>query len=136
MNAIISIAESLNQSALFVTDSIRYSSLDDELVPNWSIQKKSTLKNLNNDFLNKGVSHFIETYVEPLDQHIKELNEDIQNGHNKYVKTKKDKDNCVHWTLPYTRKEKEINNPFYEALPKISITQLLKQVNEQTGFLN
>ena len=130
------IALLINKSALYVTNSTRYNSLTDELVPNWSDKKIGIIKNLNNNFLNSGIDHFIETQVKPLDQQIKDLNEDIRSGRNQYVKIKKDKDGQQDWTLPYTRKDKEINNPFYSTLPNISITHLLQVVNERTGFLN
>jgi len=130
------IAFLINKSALYVTNSTRYNSLTDELVPNWLDRKIGIIKNLNNNFLNSGINHFIETQVKPLDQQIKDLNEDIRSGRNQHIKIKKDKDGREDWTLPYTRKAKEINNPFYSSLPNISITHLLQVVNERTGFLN
>ncbi len=130
------IAVAINNSTLFVTDSAHYGNLKDELTPNWHIKKTSILKDLKNTFLNKGVSHFIETHVKPLDQQIKDVNEAIANGDNLDVKVKKDKDGSSLWTLPYTRKNEKIDNPFYGNLPSISITQLLQMVHEQTGFLN
>lgn len=130
------IALLINKSALYVTNSTRYNSLTDELVPNWQDKKIAIIKNLNNGFLNSGLDDFIETQVKPLDQQIRNLNEDIRSGRNQYVKIKKDKDGREDWTLPYTRKNKEITNPFYSTLPNISITHLLQVVNERTGFLN
>jgi hypothetical protein len=71
-----------------------------------------------------------------LDKQIETLNEDIKSGQNEYIKIKKDKDGSRFWTLPYTRKNIDIKNPFYEELPNISITNLLHVVNEKTGFIN
>ncbi len=130
------IADAIDHSTIFITDSTHYGSLKDELTPNWHIKKTSILKDLKNTFLNNGVSHFIETHVKPLDQQIKDINEAIANGDNPYVKVKKDKDGSSLWTLPYTRKNEKIDNPFYGNLPSISITQLVQMVHEQTGFLN
>ena len=130
------IAIAISQSELSVNDSTRYNSLCSELISNWSIRKTSVIKGLKNTFLNQGISHFIETHVKPLDQHIKDINEEISLGHNSDVKVKKDKDGSRFWTLPYTRKNEKIDNPFYETLPNISITQLLQMVNERIGFLN
>ncbi len=130
------IAIAISQSELSVTDSTRYNSLSAELIPNWSIRKTSVIKDLKNTFLNQGISHFIETHVKPLDQHIKDINEEISSGQNSHVKVKKDKEGSKFWTLPYTRKNEKIENPFYATLPNISITQLLQMVNERTGFLN
>ena len=234
------IAEAINKSALFVTDSTRYNSLKDELITNWQDKKITIIKNLNNNFLNQSMSHFIETHVKPLDQDIRDINEDIANGNNPFVKVKIGKDaykqydyrsmlvdenqeslglnefgfkireqniegtkellcfaegkkdpliikvkleenshgiaqtaydkllkqvtasaeieltpkekrqifdftlfnKHIHlngprdWTLPYTRKNEKITNPFYSKLPNISINHLLQMVNDQTGFIN
>ena len=130
------IATAINRSALYVTNSTRYNDLQDELLPDWAHQKKEVLQNLNNVFLNKGINAFIEEKVIPLDEKIEKLNEAIRSGKNDAVKVKKDKDESEFWTLPYTHKNKELNNPFYEQLPKISITNLLHAVNNTTGFIN
>lgn len=130
------IASNINKSSLFVTESTRYNSLADELVPDWQDKKINVIKNLNNGFLNQSVGHFIDTQVKPLDQQIQDLNQDIKNGNNDYVKMKKEKDGKEYWTLTYTRKSEKIDNPFYSKLANISIIHLLQIVNEQTGFLN
>ena len=130
------IAFAINQSALFVTDSTRYNSLEAELTVNWQDKKIDIIKNLNNRFLNQSMSCFIDTVVKPLDQQIHDINNDIANGNNSFVKIKEEKDGSKYWTLPYTRKNEKIINPFYSMLPNISITHLLQIVNEQTGFIN
>lgn len=130
------IALAINESALYVTGSIRYSNLTDELLPDWQNKKSGVIKNLNNRFLNMDINDFIEEHVKPLDKQIESLNEDINSGQNEHIKVKKDKDGALFWTLPYTRKNEEIKNPFYEELPNISITNLLHVVNEKTGFIN
>jgi TnpA family transposase len=130
------IASAINDSTLFVHDSTHYGNLKDELIPNWPLRKTGIIRDLDNTFLNQGISHFIETRVKPLDQKIMDINEAITNGDNEYVKLKKDKTGETSWTLPYTRKDKKINNPLYATLPNISIIQLLQAVNDQVGFLN
>lgn len=129
------IAKAINQSSLYVENAIRFGSLRDELIPNWATKKNSIIKSLNNDFLNKGIQHFIDTYVKFLDEKIKIINEDIITGHNKSIKIKKDKKGEYHWTLPSSRKNKPIDNPFYLEFTNMGITQLLKTVNEKTGFI-
>ena len=61
------IADAINKSALFVTDSTRYNSLQDELITNWQDKKITIIKKLNNKFLNQSISDFIDTHVKPLD---------------------------------------------------------------------
>ena len=130
------IADAINKSALFVTDSTRYNSLQDELITNWQDKKITIIKKLNNKFLNQRISDFIDTHVKPLDKQIRDINEDIANGNNPFVKVKEEKDGSKYWTLPYTRKNEKITNPFYSKLPNISINHLLQIVNNQTGFIN
>ncbi|MDP2193937.1 MAG: Tn3 family transposase [Alphaproteobacteria bacterium] len=130
------IALAINESALYVTDSIRYSNLTDELLPDWQNKKNSVIKKLNNRFFNRSINDFIEEHVKPLDKKIESLNEDINSGKNEHIKVKENKDGERFGTLPYTRKNAEIKNPFYEELPNISITNLLHVVDEKTGFIN
>ena len=49
-----------------------------------------------------------------LDEKIIAVNEAITSGENTYVQLKKTKDGSTIWTLPYTKKSLELNNPFYE----------------------
>ena len=130
------IAKAINQSELFVTGSTRYNALSDELLPNWPHTKIAVIKNLGNDFLTKDVRHFIETEAKPLDQRIRDVNMSIVSGNNKFVKVKEETDGSKSWTLPYARKNAEIQNPLYAAVPNISITHLLQVVNEHTHFIN
>jgi len=129
------IANYLNGRSLYISGSINYQSLTDELLPQWQNNKVTILKNINKPLLNHPVSKFIEENAKPLDQKIIAVNEAIASGENPYVKIKQKKDGSIIWTLPYTKKSFELNNPFYEKLPPISIIRILQFVNEKTQFM-
>jgi TnpA family transposase len=129
------IAHALNGRSLFLSDSIHYQSLAAELLPEWEKVKSTVLRKVNKPLLNHPLSQFIEEKAKPLDEKIIAVNEAIASGENAYVKLKHNKDDTILWTLPYTKKSCELNNPFYEKLPPISITHILQFVNEKTHFM-
>lgn len=129
------IANYLNGRSLFLNDSINYQSLSAELIPDWKKVKSTVLKKVNKPLLNLPLSRFIEEKAKPLDEKIMAINGAIANGENHYVKLKKDKDGSTIWTLPYTKKSMDLNNPFYEKLPPIGISRIMQFVNEKTQFM-
>lgn len=129
------IANYLNGRSLFLSDSINYQSLTDELLPEWKKNKPAIIRKINKPLLNKPLSHFIEEKAKPLDEKLIAVNEAIMSRENTYVKLKQIKDGSTIWTLPYTKKSLELNNPFYEKLPPISIIRIMQFVNEKTQFL-
>ena len=129
------IATYLNNRSLFLSGSINYQSLNDELLPEWKKNKATIIKKANKPLLNQPLSQFIEEKAKPLDAKIIAINEAIMSRENTYVKLKQTKDGSIIWTLPYTKKSLELNNPFYDKLPPISIISILQFVNEATQFL-
>jgi TnpA family transposase len=106
-----------------------------ELLPNWLNEKEAVLKKLSTPRLDQSVDQFIEEKAKPLDKKIIAINEAIQNGQNPDVKIKTAKNGSIIWTLPYTKKDIELNNPFYEKIPTVSISQVLHFVNQHTRFI-
>lgn len=129
------IASYLNGRSLFLRESISYRSLTDELISNWQNDKSTIIKKANKPLLNQPLSQFIEEKAKPLDEKIMAINEAIKSGDNVHVKLKHTKDGSTIWTLPYTKKSPELNNPFYEKLPPVSIIRILQFVNEKTQFM-
>lgn len=125
----------LENKSLFINDSTKYRSLESELLPNWPKEKGAVLRKLSNPRLDQSVDQFIEEKAKPLDKKIIEINETIQKGQNSDVKIKTAKDGSIIWTLPYTKKDIELNNPFYEKIPTVSISQVLHFVNQHTRFI-
>lgn len=125
----------LNGRSLYLSDSINYQSLAEELLADWQVNKVTILKKINKPLLNQPLSEFIEKNAKPLDERIMAVNQAITTGDNPYVKLKQAKDGATIWTLPYTKKSLELNNPFYERLPAISIIRILQFVNQKTQFM-
>ena len=132
----LKIAEYLSCHSLFVNDSTQYRSLQSELIPNWEKNKKTTLKKLNNKKLSQSIDQFIEEKIKPLDKKILEVNAAIESGENTAIKVKHAKDGGRIWTLPYTKNSFELNNPYYEQIPQVNISQVLNFVHQQIGFVN
>ena len=67
---------------------------------------------------------------------VKRVNQHIQSGENSSLKTHYNKQGePIKWTLPYTRLDDGINNPFYEKLRVFNIGDILKFSAEATGFM-
>ena len=124
-----------NGPSLYLSDSLNCQSLNDELLPDWQVNKVTILKKINKPLFNQPLSEFIEKNAKPLDERIMAVNQAITTGDNPYVKLKQAKDGTAIWTLPYTKKSLELNNPFYEKLPAISIIRILEFVNQKTQFM-
>ncbi|MBF0363841.1 MAG: transposase [Oligoflexia bacterium] len=90
---------------------------------------------MNRPLLNRSLNRFIEEKARPLDAKIIAVNEAIASKNNPHVNLKQKKDGSTIWTLPYTKKSLELNNPFYEKLPQVSIIRILQFVNEQIQFM-
>lgn len=128
-------AKYLDNKSLFINDSTQYRSFEAELVPDWAKDKNKIIHQIGNPKLSQSVEQFIEEKAKPLDKKIIEVNEAIQAGDNKAVKIKTAKDGSVIWTLPYTKKIIELNNPIYGRVSPTGICQVLNFVNRHTGFI-
>ena len=129
------IATYLNGRSLFLSGSVNYQSLNDELLLEWKQNKTTIIKKMNKPLLNQPLSQFIEENAKPLDEKIMLVNEAIRSRENTYVKLKQTHDGSITWTLPYIKKSLELNNPFYEKIPPIGIIRILQFVNEATQFM-
>jgi TnpA family transposase len=125
----------VDAGSVFLNESIKYSSISSELIQEWPTNKKRVIRKINRPMLRQPLSDFIVDKARPLDKKITEVNEAIIEGNNPVVKIKIAKDGSSSWTLPYLKKESEINSPFYDHLLKVSIARILLFVNQQTQFL-
>ena len=75
---------------------------------------KDIISKLNRPLLNEPLSQFIEDRAKPLDARILRINKDIADGSNAHVKVTHHKDGTHSWTLPYNKKDPDINNPIYK----------------------
>lgn len=129
------LANRLNGRALTLKDSASFASLESMLLPTWQKTKKSIIKKLDRPLLTMPLTQFLHEKTKPLDERIMRINDEIRSGKNEHIKIKTLKDGSETWTLPYTKKQLELNNPFYEMLPKVGIVEVLRFVGKCTGFM-
>jgi TnpA family transposase len=60
------------------------------------------------------------------------VNQRIQSGENKHLKVDSKKNT---WKLPYIKQDEEVNNPFFDKIPLINLSDVLSYVNAQTNFM-
>ena len=130
------LAKALESGKIFVNDSFSFKSLKQDLLPDWPKNKKEALEKLNNPVLNTPIQEQLQSFQAELEPLIVQVNQNIAQGKNKEFKLKPSKDDSKlkTWTLSYKRKKDEINNPFYEQLPKVHLSQILRFVDQQCHF--
>jgi len=126
----------VDAGSIFVNESINYRPLSSELLQEWPENKARVIRKINRPILSRPLTEFIIEKARPLDDKIIEVNEAIIEGKNPDIKVKTAKDGTSSWTLPYQRKETEINNPLYNNLSQVSIAGVLRFVNQKTQFMN
>ena len=126
----------LESGDVFSRDSVRFRSFEDDLIDEakWK-QKDIILKELDLPVLNTPIEQQLKDYKVELEDKYHEVNRRITEGENKYIKVT-GKGEKAKWSLPYKKAEEKVNNPIYEKLPQIGISDLLHFVNGRTGFMN
>jgi len=118
----------------FVKDSVNYRHLEDELIPqeHWAQNKDRILTKLNLPLLRIPIKEILKALNEDLTTRYQITNERIANGDNKDLKLQKNKGDVITWRLPYKKQDDEINNPFYENLSSVNISDLIRYVAKET----
>ena len=130
--------QGIANTSVFIKDSNCYRTLDDELIDieYWTQHKDEILKQLNMPLLSMNIEDLLSKLEANLKEKYERVNQNIKNGENTSLKIHRNKQGeLVNWTLPYTRLDDGINNPFYEKLLVSSIGDILKFSAEATGFL-
>jgi TnpA family transposase len=120
---------------VFSRDSIRYRSFEDDLIKDarWKC-KEIILKELDLPALNIPIEQQLFGFKTELESKYSNVNKRIQTGENKHIKIT-GKGEKAHWSLPYKKAEEKVNNPIYEQLTQVGITDLMQFVNSKTGFM-
>ncbi|MDZ4150857.1 MAG: Tn3 family transposase [Methylicorpusculum sp.] len=132
------IKQGIANNTVFIKDSISYRTLDDELIDAeyWAEHKDEILKQLNMPLLSMDIAVLVGELEKNLKTKYDLVNEHIHSGENTSLKIQHNKQgDIVKWTLPYTRLDDGINNPFYEKLHVSSIADILRFSAQTTGFL-
>lgn len=110
------IREHIKGSKIYINNSIGYKSFEAEVKvpPNWQKEKKRILKDLNNPILLRPIHETLAELKGLLEPLIVRTNKRALNGDNKHIHITRHRDGQVDWTIPYPKRNKEADNPFYD----------------------
>ncbi len=139
---------------VFVNDSFHFKSLKEDLLEDWETNKEAILASLNNPILNTPIEEQLKKFKDEFNPLLLDVNQRIESGENKEIKIKiikpknekegkaeaeKSDENKTEdireWILSYPTKDSEVDNPFYDQFPKVSLNQILRFVNEDCNFM-
>lgn len=126
----------IEKGLIFCNDTIQYKSFEADLGITVSSDKEreKILKSIDVPKLTTPIEDRLKALKEELENLYKITNENISNGHNKFVKIK-ELNGKVTWTLPYKKKDLEFNNPIYDQLPHVNIINVVDFVDQQCNFI-
>lgn len=130
------IRKNIKSSTIHVDNSIDYKSFEAEIkIPkDWAKQEEQILKTLNNTILSRPIDDTLTELKNILEPLIERTNRRALNGENKHINIKHFRDGHVEWTLPYPKRNIEIDNPFYDQLDIKLISEIYDFVAKETGF--
>lgn len=131
------IRENIKASKIYVNSSVGYKSFEAEvnIHPNWQKEEKKILKELNNPILLRPIEETLtelEGILEPL---IERTNRRALSGENKHINITHHRDGRIDWTLPYPKRNNEIDNPFYDSLETKTISEVFDFVEQECHFM-
>ncbi|HGU7253709.1 TPA: Tn3 family transposase [Legionella pneumophila] len=129
------ITKELNSGSLFISDTVNYRRLEDELISkdSWLKDKTKILDNLSDCLILKPIAELLKTMEKEIDGLYKRVNHRIVSKQNKNIKVDEDK---LTWRLPYKKKEDLANNPFYKKLETVSLASGIEFTAQATGFFD
>ncbi|HHW4373609.1 TPA: Tn3 family transposase, partial [Legionella pneumophila] len=127
------IAKELSSGNLFISDTVNYRRLEDELISkdSWLKDKTKILDNLSNCLNLKPIASLLKAMEKEIDGLYKQVNQRIVSKQNKNIKIDEDK---LTWRLPYKKKEDLANNPFYKKIETVSLASGIEYTAQATGF--
>jgi TnpA family transposase len=131
------IRENFKTSRIYVNSSVGYKSFEAEVKihPNWHKEEKKILRELNNPILLRPIDETLtelESILEPL---IKRTNRRALSGENMHINITHHRDGRREWTLPYPKRNIEIDNPFYDHLEIKTISEIYDFVAQECRFM-
>lgn len=126
----------ISSNVIFYNDTLQYKSFEADIgvVKNWKKDKSNILKTLDCQKLISPIEGTISKLEEELEFLIQDVNERIENKENSHIKIK-EKKGSVTWTLPYKKKNTDFNNPFYDQMQQINVTDLINMVDKHCDFM-
>lgn len=129
--------ENIRKSRVYVNNSIGYKSFEEEIKisPNWNKEKNKILEDINNKILLRPIEETLSELMAILEPLIEKTNKRALNGGNKHIKIKYHRDGTRTWTIPYPKRNSELDNPFYDKLEIKTISELFDFVEQQRRFM-
>ena len=128
----------LNNGSITIHSSLSYKSLKDELIADedWNKNKDLILQDLESNLLLTDYKVIFNQLEENLLPYYDQIENNINSGTNKKIKIKQNKQGeVIKWHLPYKKDEDSINNPFYDKLPSVNISDVIHFANTHTNFM-
>ena len=98
--------------------------------------KRKLLRSLENKLLQTNIKIILEDFKKQLTPKYHKVNNAINNGANKKIKIKYNKEGeVVKWHLPYKKLDDGVNNPFYEKLTTVSISDVISYAVKHFNFM-
>ncbi|WP_150466111.1 Tn3 family transposase [Francisella sp. SYW-2] len=132
------IEKHISNGTVTVIDSLSYKSLKDELIPNdqWKNNKLNLIKKLKNKLLQTDIGIILKEFEKELSNRYHTTNKNINDGSNQKIKIKYNKKGeILSWRLPYKKVDDGVNNPFYENLDTVSISDIISHTIKESGFI-
>ena len=126
----------LEAGDIFCRDSVRFRSLEDDLLDDQQWQAKDTLiEETGLATLNQPIRDHLADLEQRLEARLVAVNERIASGENEHFETTR-RGNQVRWTLRYPRRSESVNHPFFDDLKQVDIGSVLHFVNQYCPFMS
>jgi len=125
----------LEAGNIFCRDSVRFRSLEDDLISEQLWQSKTKLiVDSNLSVLTQPIEQHLITLEQILEERIAEVNCRIASGDNEHFQVQK-RGKQVRWNLVYPAGTDLVNSPFFDVLDQLDIGELLHFVNQHCQFI-
>lgn len=120
---------------LFIPTAIKYRALHDDLVGDtpWE-EKDKLLKDSLLDSMNTEPAQLIKSMEKAMSHKLQRVSQRIDEGDNRNV-ILRNRSGKTQWRLPYSGTKLALNNPFFDRMKPINITDILRFVHQEIGFL-
>ena len=126
----------LESGDVFCRDSVRFRSLEDDLIDEQRWQAKATLMATTGlSILTQPIRDHLAELEQRLSARITEVNQRLSAGENEHFELKK-KGGKMRWTLHSPRASDTINHPIFDALKQVNIGSVLHFVNQRCQFID
>lgn len=126
----------LESGDLYCRDSVRFRSVEDELVGDelWK-DKANLIREAGLSVLEQPMVEHLAELEQQLEQRLAEVNQRITDGENQHIEIRQQKGKQK-WILKYPSKRETVNHPFFDSLQPVNIVAVLDYVDQQCAFVD